>query len=78
MALWADLKVNHESIGRVEIIRTAGGDDLDSMNTYKWSYCPGQYPFEADRVYGVATHRYGDGAAALMAKVLTAAAEAGA
>lgn len=87
MALWADLMVNNQRIGTVEIVRTAGGNSPDSRNTYAWELAKvrksgvvrgASVTKEAGGACGTVTHKCKDGAVALMAKALTAAAKAGA
>lgn len=81
MSLYIDLHVNNHATLSVEITRETGIDrqtdtdgpdtPADEVNTYRWTYArePGKW------TVGHVTHRYGDGAASLAAKVLTAISE---
>lgn len=70
MSLSLTIKINGEQIGYVEITRVhehiANGPDPDSVNEYRWGYNRGGLDWAISHV----THRYGDGAVALAAKVL--------
>lgn len=81
MSLYIDLHVNNRAMLSVEITRETGLDrqvdeggpdtPADEVNTYRWTYArePGKW------TVGHVEHRYGDGAPALAAKVLTAISE---
>ncbi|ANW63997.1 hypothetical protein BCA37_10685 [Mycobacterium sp. djl-10] len=68
MTLMIEVHIDDEQLGVIDIFRVTGapgGNHVDSINSYRWQYvCDGQM---AD---GQVTHRYGDGALALITKVL--------
>lgn len=67
MALHFPLKVNNETIGVFEAVRTAGGTRPDDINTY-WVTIRTEEPM---RTFEFAVdHRYGDGAWGLVRKAL--------
>ncbi|AQT81983.1 hypothetical protein B1R94_26070 [Mycolicibacterium litorale] len=71
MSLDTEIRINGEMIAAVHIVRVEGSTntDPDSVNDYQWSYSPdaqeGNWTISA-----VIQHRYGDGAIALVHKVI--------
>ena len=67
-----ELQINDVTIRSVAVTRTTShGSQPDSVNSYRWVMYRGQ-----GQIVGHLEHRYGDGAVALAAKVLTAVVEA--
>lgn len=72
MSLYVELQINDVPIDSVAVTRTTShGSQPDSVNWYRWVMYRGQ-----GKIIGHVEHRYGDGAVALAAKVLTAIVEA--
>ena len=73
MALHFPLYVNSTQIGYFYALRTDGGMEPDSINTYEiqiWKCRPLTEDDLPERVFTL-THRYGDGAWVLIQKALT-------
>ncbi|MCV7208373.1 hypothetical protein [Mycolicibacterium canariasense] len=72
MSLYTDIRINGDVIGKVQITRTHddNGTDVDSVNNYRWRYTRESEHSDNDAT-GEIEHRYGEGAIALVAKVLT-------
>lgn len=78
MALHFELKVNSHSIGMLYAQRIDGTNDADSVGTYRCdiTHVYSQHrpdPFAQVQWEGEVEHRYGDGAWALVARILAAA-----
>lgn len=70
MSIYVDMHINDEpigSLGSIGITRTTEhGSQPGSVNTYRWVI----YRNRGRRTVGFVDHRYGDGAIALVHKVL--------
>jgi hypothetical protein len=77
VSLHGELKVNDRVIAEWSARRVNGGIAPDDINLYDWFYTenPQSTTKRAGRIWagGNLSHRYGDGAAVLAAKVLQAA-----
>lgn len=71
MSLDTEIRINGQMIAAVHIVRAEGSTttDPDSVNDYQWSYSPDAQ--EGNWTIPTAIqHRYGDGAIALVHKVI--------
>ncbi len=66
MSLFVRVRINRQLIGNVEITNETHLTDLDSTNTYQWTFV-GEH---GRRLNGTIQHRYGDGAFVLSAAVM--------
>ncbi|MDH6199223.1 hypothetical protein M2272_005891 [Mycobacterium frederiksbergense] len=72
MSVYVDMQINNDPLTSIGITRTSErGSQPDSVNTYRWVL----YRDQSGKTEGFVEHRYGDGAVALVHKVLGAVLE---